>query len=99
MSVLEWILLKFCRGSSADSDDHLAADWRQAMARLVVDYPDLRRLIAGMRVVDFGCGERHLDVATPRQGAHRALGVDLDTELLQPGHRLAREPHPAPRAR
>ncbi|MBC8424370.1 class I SAM-dependent methyltransferase [bacterium] len=62
-------------------------------------YPDLRRLIDGKRVVDFGCGEGHHAVAMAREGADRVLGVDIDTELLETGHRVAREAGVAERVR
>jgi len=87
--ILERILLGFSRAPADAAVGHLAADWRVAMARLLVDYPDLRRQIAGRRVVDFGCGEGHHAVAMAREGACEVLGVDIDADLLARGREAA----------
>lgn len=45
-------------------------------------YPDLRDIITGKSVVDFGCGQGCQAIALARKGAYRVVGVDSNSRTL-----------------
>lgn len=45
-------------------------------------YPDFPALIAGRRVLDFGCGHGHEAVAMARAGAGEVVGLDIQSEYI-----------------
>jgi predicted nicotinamide N-methyase len=47
----------------------------QVLARYVLDHPEI---VAGKRVVDFGCGSGLVAIAAKRAGAREALALDRD---------------------
>lgn len=52
-------------------------------------FPDLRELVRGRRVLDFGCGQGWQSVALAREGASFVLGLDTNTRALERGREVA----------
>lgn len=52
------------------------------------DFPDL---IQGKTVIDFGCGRGKQAVEMALLGAEKVIGIDINTERLKMGERLAQE--------
>lgn len=51
----------------------------QVLARYILDHPDV---VAGRRVLDFGCGSGVAAIAAARAGAKQVVACDLDPDAL-----------------
>lgn len=87
------MLLKLSR--TQDGNDYAAGvrSWSMADAlRNLQDFiPSYEAIIAGKRVLDFGCGSGHQTVALARAGAAFVVGVDIVPSLIDAATELARE--------
>ena len=107
-----WLLGRLSRrpgtGEYPHSLDYLSVE--TGLARLRRVYPQLNRLVAGRRVLDFGCGEGYQAVALAEQLGCEVLGVDSNPATLEralarahgvdgPQVRFAREIPPEHRGR
>ncbi len=61
-----------------------------ALKELIAQFPNLKALIRGRHVLDYGCGDGFQSVAMAREGAGFVLGVDIIAQRLQHGRRMAR---------
>lgn len=87
----ERILLALSRDPGED-DYHEATDpWTldNALEPLRRELPDLRALVAGRRVLDFGCGAGWQAAALAREGAALVVGVDSNEATLRSARALA----------
>jgi SAM-dependent methyltransferase len=61
-----------------------------ALRELVAEFPALKSMIHGKRVLDYGCGDGFQTVAMAEAGAAFVLGVDIAPQRLNHGRRMAR---------
>jgi SAM-dependent methyltransferase len=60
-----------------------------ALQVLTDAFPGFRERVPGKSFLDFGCGYGYQSVALALAGARRVVGVDINTEALERGRRLA----------
>ena len=83
MRIGERVLLALSRPPGNEdypANDHATVE--DALHNLRMRFPDLRRLVEGRRVLDFGCGEGMQAVALAREGAGLVVGVDTNARTL-----------------
>ncbi|MCA9400794.1 MAG: class I SAM-dependent methyltransferase, partial [Candidatus Omnitrophica bacterium] len=89
----EFILRKFSKDPSDSTSSSVNMDgWtvNNALNQLKSVYPDVKQLISGKRVLDFGCGLGYQSVAFYKEGAKEVLGIDTNTKSLHQARRLAK---------
>lgn len=62
-----------------------------ALKELLEEFPNLKDIIRGKSVLDYGCGDGFQSVAMAREGAASVLGVDLAAKRLEHGRKMARD--------
>jgi SAM-dependent methyltransferase len=83
MKIGERVLLALSRPPSAgEADDGHGASPDGALDNLRRRFPDLRDLVRGRRVLDFGCGDGMQSAALAREGAALVVGVDTNARTL-----------------
>lgn len=91
MTIGEWILLRLSR----DPDQRetpppgTAPPLEDALVYLEERYPEFRAMIAGRKVLDFGCGNGFQSVAMASAGAARVVGIDFNPRQLEACRALA----------
>lgn len=87
------VLLKLSRAPSETDYAAGVRNWSMTDAlRNLQDFiPSYETIIAGKRVLDFGCGSGHQTVALAKAGAASVTGVDIIPGLIADARRLARE--------
>jgi SAM-dependent methyltransferase len=93
--MLERILLLLCRpefeirAQIAAWESHTTEPDGDPLAHLSSRFPELRSLVEGRSVLDFGCGAGRQAVALARSGASEVVGLDINEEYLEAGVRYA----------
>lgn len=98
LSYAERLLLLFCRHPAEvpGFDGHAEEPRREAndpLLRLRQRFPDIDRVIAGRRVLDFGCGAGEQSIALAAAGAREVVGVDIAAPLIARARRRAAGRH------
>lgn len=60
-----------------------------ALSELRAAFPGFDKMIAGKRVLDYGCGDGFQSVAMAKQGAALVRGIDIAPQRMAHGRRLA----------
>jgi len=91
MQLSEKILLALSRTPQTRDYDLVREDWTvdNALHLLNGAFPDFRRMIAGKKILDFGCGWGYQAVALVKQGARQVIGLDTYLQSLEKARRLA----------
>jgi SAM-dependent methyltransferase len=86
LSLAEKALLLFCEHPANvpgyEGHDEAATPIGNPLFRLQECFPQLDSLIAGKRVLDFGCGTGAQSLALATLGAAEVLGVDINEKLI-----------------
>jgi SAM-dependent methyltransferase len=92
MSVRERILFALSR--TPDDSDYgsydTAATTENALALLHRAYPNLRTIVSGKRVVDFGCGTGMQGIALVKEYGCTVVGIDSNRRILEKAAENAR---------
>jgi len=89
----EWLLRKFCRDPRRDTT-YNREGWsmENALAFLEEEIPDIRSMIEGKVVLDFGCGYGFQVVAMAKYwNAAKCIGVDIVQRYVDRARQLAQE--------
>ncbi len=72
-------------------EEGVSGQWddANALSTLRREYPDFDALIAGQRVLDYGCGDGFQAIAMAKAGASHVVGVDLQESRLDNARRMA----------
>jgi len=89
----EWLLRKFCRHPRRDTTyDREGWSMENALAFLEEEIPDIRSMIEGKVVLDFGCGYGYQVVAMAKcWNAAKCIGVDIVQRYIERARQLAWE--------
>lgn len=84
MSITERILLYFSKETDQEIADSAKSDWSfgSALSLLESSFPHFDDLVAGKRVVDFGCGGGYQSVALSEKYGSFVLGLDANSKSL-----------------
>lgn len=82
MTIGERILLSISRAPG--TEDYDAGDWTvdNALSLLEREYPNFGALVAGKKVVDFGCGAGYQSIALALRYGCSVTGIDINQRLL-----------------
>jgi SAM-dependent methyltransferase len=83
VSIAERILFALSRNPSSEGQQIEAASSGNPLALLEREYPDLRELVAGKHVLDFGCGEGRQAAALAAKYRSHVVGFDTNVKTLQ----------------
>jgi len=91
MKLSERILFSLSRAPQTRDYDLAREDWSvdNALHILAGAFPDFPRLIAGKKILDFGCGWGYQAVALIKQGARQVVGLDTYLKSLEKARHLA----------
>lgn len=89
----EWLFRKFCKDPRQDTSyDEEGWTVDTALSFLEQEVPNLRALISGKVVLDFGCGYGYQVVAFVKQlDAAKAVGVDIVPRYVNRAREIAKE--------
>ena len=89
--ILERLLLLLSRDPE-EADYHSSEDeytMENALSLLENEFPDFGRLVAGRRVVDFGCGLGYQSIALVKKYKCFVVGIDINQKTLAKAIKLA----------
>lgn len=83
MRIEEQIMLWFSRPPGADDALNKRDSVESALSLLEREYPDFRKIVAGKRVADFGCGRGYQSIALATLYDCNVVGIESNSQTLE----------------